>query len=172
MTLRLRNLTPIVPPAARPPWRLLAAAGLTVGAVAVWTAGCPTPPDTAAGRTGPVSVNVEAPDPGVAVALDRCTRRREVVLAVLDGELRLLPAAARFRDLVAENSAEIGHVRRMYPGATDDERYARAIIRWVQDEQVRRRAGDSLGVRLEAELVALLAAGPLVLPEPADPTGS
>ena len=160
--LRLRN-----PAAPRLPWRLIACASLTVGAVAAWTAVRPAPPDRAG--SDPMASEVDGPDPGVGPYRDLYDRRREVVEAVLRGELGLQPAAARFRELTAAAPRAVGHLRRVYAGATDDERCARAVIGWVRTELVRR--GKDLGPadRLEAELARLLAAGPLTLPAPAGP---
>src|SRR5262249_28652477 len=126
-------------------------------------------PDTRTpGRDSPDPWGLEAFDPG----LQRERRRRAeiegerdavfqcreakiaVVFRVAAGRVSLREAAARFRDINASRrNFPWDRFREAHPGATDDERHCREVIRWVrwwvEEEQ---GSGRSLSRRLEAEL--------------------
>jgi hypothetical protein len=99
-------------------------------------------------------------------ALQRGNRKIQVVEEVIAGRLSLVEAAARFRDLWREEPpVSVEGFRRYYAGASDEERYCRAVIgcsgtmttgQPEKDQEVTRR--------LEAELAELLRSGTLRLP--------
>jgi hypothetical protein len=97
----------------------------------------------------------------------RMDRKREVSMAVVEGRMSLLDAAALFRDL-DQTGPNIGweHYRASFPGGTDEERHCREVIVWVErmvDPPPPERA--AVVERLERELEELLRHGPLSLPE-------
>ena len=108
-------------------------------------------------------------DPRAVVLYDRSVRQREIALAAVRGEIDLMVAAGRFRDLAADDPVSQHYLLQAYPGITDDERYARAVIRWARAELDRRRADRAPADRLEAELTSRLAAGRLKLPVSPEP---
>jgi hypothetical protein len=86
--------------------------------------------------------------------LGRVTAKREAVAAVIAGRLTLREAAHRFHDLDEAcpnfNRAEF---RRSHLGATDEERYRRAVVEYVRQElQARPEQGQEVLRRLEVEL--------------------
>jgi hypothetical protein len=118
------------------------------------------------------------PVPVVEVALD-ADRRQEATIErigaklllieeVAAGRMGLLEAAARFQALnLAAEGKDWDHYRQLYPGASDDERHCREVLRWAE----RLEFSDpclwlAVSTRLEGELRAALAAGPIRLPAP------
>ena len=103
----------------------------------------------------------------------RCIEEKErLAREVAAGRLGLVEAAARYRDLATEDPVITPDIfRRAYPGGSDEERYCRQVIVFVQ-EAVRERPGGDLAVvgRLEAELDDLLGRGDFRLPAPAPAT--
>ena len=92
-----------------------------------------------------------------------------IVQQVIAGQLTLLQAAERFRDLnEMDHEYRWDLFRRFVPGATDDERHCRQVIGYVaawpgsQHEHVRAAAECA---RLEDELRACLRHGPVRLPQ-------
>lgn len=86
--------------------------------------------------------------------LRRIDDKQEVVDALLGGRLGLLEAAARFRDLTPAEGPPRRYLRMAYPGASDDERFCRAVIGWVNGAVASRGSGPTARqvARLEGEL--------------------
>jgi hypothetical protein len=93
-------------------------------------------------------------DAQLAEAHQRIGAKQEVVSDVIAGRVDLPEAAARFRDLTPPSSDAARYLRTAYAGASDDERFCRAVIQWVRVTlQTRSRAEvDRTAARLEAEL--------------------
>jgi hypothetical protein len=86
------------------------------------------------------------------------------------GRLGLLEAAACFRDLqAADPSFDWDRFREYTPGATDEERLARAVIGFVANSPDADPGPAELVGRLKAELAARLRDGTLRLREPRRP---
>jgi hypothetical protein len=105
-------------------------------------------------------------------ALTRCKEGKVAAARdLIRGRLKLLAAAARFRDL---QQSVPGYpwegFRRAYPGDSEEERLCRAVIGYVGDA-VRDEPGadPNLVRRLEAELQGHLRRGPLRLSATRDP---
>jgi hypothetical protein len=64
--------------------------------------------------------------------LQRINTKEEIAKAVLGGRMDLLHAAAAFRDVTPPGSKARSYLQMAYSGVSDDERYCRAVIRWVQ----------------------------------------
>ena len=101
--------------------------------------------------------------------LRRVRDKERLAGEVIEGRLSLAEAAARYRDLDAQppppNWEEF---RRVYPGASDDERHCRQVIANVRLElPFHPDADPALLGRLEAELDDLLGRGDFHLPGPA-----
>jgi hypothetical protein len=80
--------------------------------------------------------------------------RTEVAEQAAAGELSLLEAAARFREVTFDDESYQGSLRKRYPGMSDDERLCRNVLSYVE-------ASSSSGTRehlarLKAELNDLL----------------
>jgi hypothetical protein len=91
-------------------------------------------------------------DVQLAEAHQRLGAKQEVVSDVIAGRLDLPEAAARFRDVTPPDA--LRYLRTSYAGASDDERFCRAVIQWVHATlRARSRAeADRTAARLEAEL--------------------
>jgi len=92
-------------------------------------------------------------DAQLTEAQHRVGAKQQVVSDLIAGRLSLLEAAARFRDLTPPSSDAARYLRSVYAGASDDERFCRAVIQWVRGT---RRSGsraeaDRVAARLEAE---------------------
>jgi hypothetical protein len=88
------------------------------------------------------------------LALERLEAKKAIIRQLIDGRLRLLDAAARFREL-ARPSNTITGISETQDG---DEYWCRSVIGWVclaLSEQPER--ADALAGRLEAELAAHVA---------------
>jgi hypothetical protein len=115
--------------------------------------------------------------PGVVAADPRCqeidrssAEKRRLAGEVIAGQLSLLEAAARFRDLDERPPAACRRgLRAAFPGASDDECHCRAVLSYVREELWHRPGADPAAAdRLEAELRALLERGDPRLPGPDD----
>jgi hypothetical protein len=67
-------------------------------------------------------------------SLARIEARRLIVRDLIDGRITLLDAASRFRALSASGHFLIDEFRRAYAGPTDEVRYCRYVIAYVQNE--------------------------------------
>jgi hypothetical protein len=100
----------------------------------------------------------------------RLAGKNAVADVVREGRLDLLEAAARFRDLqAADPSFDWDRFREYTPGATDEERLARAVIGFVANSPDADPGPAELVGRLKAELAARLRDGTLRLREPRPP---
>jgi hypothetical protein len=115
-------------------------------------------------------VEEEAPPPGTRVVAARLAGKDRVIRALLAGDCTLLEAAARFRDLDAwEPRVRPESHPGVYAGATEAERYCRAVLFWAdsvtsKDPPGDRAAAAEAGQRLGEELEGHLACGTLELP--------
>jgi hypothetical protein len=101
-------------------------------------------------------------------ARDRHAAKLRLTREVIEGQLPLLEAAARFQDLDRTlPGVPRAQFRESYSGGSDDERYCRQVIAFVRVSLWFDRPGGSTEVvdRLEAELRQHLARGDLRLPE-------
>jgi hypothetical protein len=106
-------------------------------------------------------------DRRLRVARQRIDAKWKVVRRLLAGELTLLEAAARFRDLNAEPADCPCRESYLWPNTSPEERQCRQVIAWGRALGRDDRSGATGAVvdRLEAELAALLARGAIRLPE-------
>jgi hypothetical protein len=96
----------------------------------------------------------------------RIVEKERLAADVIEGRLSLTAAAARYRDLNEQTPPFNWETfRRLYPGASDDERHCRAVIGYVR-EDLRHRPGADLALtdRLDTELQDLLRRGDFRLP--------
>jgi hypothetical protein len=123
-------------------------------------------PDAAAERGPDVSATAGL-DPGedldrrIAATLRRSQLLRRIARAVVEGRITLLEAAERFREL-NESSCDFSQqmFRKIYAGASDDERYARYVIAVAESECAGdRQRARAVVTRLEAELSESLRRG-------------
>jgi hypothetical protein len=100
-------------------------------------------------------------DRGLRAARQRIDAKWKVVRRLLAGELTLLEAAARFRDLNAEPADCPAQDSHLWPSASPEERLCRQVIAWARAHSRDDSSGAAGAVvdRLEAELAALLARG-------------
>ena len=90
--------------------------------------------------------------------LEELTRRidgkGQVTEEVLAGRLGMLEAAARFRDLTGGSAEALRHLRRAFPGASDDVGFCGALLAWAKAGAGDREPGvpEAPAARLEAEL--------------------
>jgi hypothetical protein len=118
------------------------------------------------GSAGQAPPSGQGPDEPVGRAVLRFARKERLAAEVIDGRLSLPEAAARFLAL-DENDPEFNWTAfRLYvPGRSDDERYCRQVIRYVEGQlQGRTAVEPGLAERLEAELQDLLDRGGPALP--------
>jgi hypothetical protein len=96
----------------------------------------------------------------------RVLEKERLAADLFEGRLSLTAAAARYRDLEEQPPAFNWEAfRRLYPGASDDERHCREVIGYVRaDLPYRPGADPALADRLEAVLEDLLGRGDLRLP--------
>jgi len=144
------------------PWLLGGAACLTsLAAVVSWHAGLP-------GEAESVSRVLSPPAAQSRLTAARIEAKDAVVDRLLGGEIGLVEAAARFRQL-NDNPPECpSDFRRVFPGDSDGEKACRQVIAWVQ-ARVRSQRGQAQAEQAEKkyqrELEALLARGcPIELP--------
>jgi hypothetical protein len=111
-------------------------------------------------------------DRRLRVARQRIDAKWKVVRRLLGGELTLLEAAARFRDVNAEPADCPCQDSHLWPSASPEERLCRQVIGWARAEARDDRSGAAGAVvdRLESELKALLARGPIRLRGTGPPT--
>jgi hypothetical protein len=100
-------------------------------------------------------------DEALEDGLDRIEARQRVVRDVIDRRLSLAEAAARFQELdLASPTFNWERFRAETPGATDEERQCRAVLRHVCSELAEDPGrAQAEGRRLEAELRELLSHG-------------
>jgi hypothetical protein len=110
-------------------------------------------------------------DSHLAVQGEAASRRnaakRAVAADVAAGRLTLFEGAARFRDLDADAPEEIlAAWRRAVGGSSDEERYCRTVIQYVE-VLLRDRPGESAAVlrNLGAQLADALSRGEIRLPD-------
>jgi hypothetical protein len=110
---------------------------------------------------------VSGPIEEVAAIRHRLEAKDNLGLEVACGRLTLVEAAARFRDLDEQPPRfSWEDFRRSHPGATEEERYCREVIKFVGRMLEARGVTDSPIVsRLEQELQAHLERGDLRLSE-------
>jgi hypothetical protein len=106
-------------------------------------------------------------DAETARAVARSRRMAELARDVAEGRLSLLEGAARMRDVYrADPSLKLHLVRGAWAGASDDERFCRLTIGWVEGLAWEdRERGRAVVARLRAELDEHLGRGTLRLPE-------
>jgi hypothetical protein len=92
--------------------------------------------------------------------------KNKVAREAAEGRLTLLEAAARFRDLDVDTPAEtLAAWRRAVGGATDDERYCRTVIQYVEVLLRDRPEESAAALRdLGAQLAEALSRGDIRLP--------
>jgi hypothetical protein len=85
---------------------------------------------------------------------ERIDTKQQLAEQVAAGQLDLLEAAARFRDLTPETGAVRHYLRVVHHGSNDDERFCRVVISWVCGTVNSWPAAERarLVARLEAEL--------------------
>ncbi len=105
-------------------------------------------------------------DRRLRVARQRIDAKFAVVRRLLAGELTLLEAATRFRDINGEPADCPALDNCLWPNASPEERLCRQVIGWARSHARDDSSGAAGAVadRLEAELEALLARGALRLP--------
>lgn len=108
---------------------------------------------------------VPAP-PEATVAARRIAAKDRVIAQLLAGELTLLEAAGSFRLLHAGQPDPRPDSSHPEAGAAEVERFCRQVIHWARQGRTRSGPGgsDPQIERLDRELEALLARGPLELP--------
>jgi hypothetical protein len=111
------------------PRRVVLSAALTVGLVGTWVFATRLPGPGAADRP-PVGYPPAADLPNDPV-LARIAQKTEVADALVRGELTLAEAAAQFRDANGSDPAALAELRRMFPGAGDDELTYRQVIHFA-----------------------------------------
>ena len=100
------------------------------------------PPVTGPGEWEPAEAVAWADPAGAALSRDLDARRRgiaertldksDAALALARGELTLVQAADRFRQLIATDPGRLDLLRRIYSGASDDELVYRQVILFVR----------------------------------------
>lgn len=166
----LRSTGPAGPPraASQRTWWPFALAGVVAAAAATWAARGPAAAPARPAGDGLPGELVSPRDPRAAALISRSRHRAEIARAVAGGQVNLLAAAAAYRDLAADDPEAVAALRRTFPGVSDDERYARAVVHRVRVELALDRADPAVADRLEAELRKHLTGGPLRLPTPTD----
>ena len=107
---------------------------------------------------------------GIEAALRRTAAKHAAAAEVADGRLTLLEAAARFRDTDADVTPEYRKVWRLtMEGGSDEERFCRQVLLFVEQAVWGRADGPALLGRLRAELDEALAGGGVRLPAPEAP---
>jgi hypothetical protein len=98
-------------------------------------------------------------------AMARCLEGKYAVAQqVLAGRLKLLEAAARFRDLQnAVPQYDWAMFRERYPGQSDEERHCQAVIGFVEQEAQARGTDPGVVEELQVELRSRLQQGTLHL---------
>ena len=90
----------------------------------------------------------------------------EIARELAAGCIDLAEAAARFRDLYrGMPPSQWRMFRRIYPGASDEERFCRAVVRQVEVALPDGDDKDALLASLRAEIEGRLASGTLRLPD-------
>ena len=117
---------------------------------------------------GPVSELVPADGPEAAqwaayesrsrAAFERSSTKCEIASALVRGEIGLLDAAARFHDLTESDPRSVANLHASFPGRTDVERCARAVISYVRALSWEQN-DTAFANWLEEELKRLLASG-------------
>jgi hypothetical protein len=150
-------------------WAVLTALAAGCLAVAVTRLADPWTPPGLPAADGPEAARSRRLDEQLRVASCRSTEEERLAQDVAAGRLGLVEAAGRFRDLAAEDPVLNPEAfRRTYPGDTDEERYCRQVIRFVQLSLGEQPGADpAVAGRLEAELQDRLRRGGLRLPGPA-----
>src|SRR5205085_11575748 len=87
-------------------------------------------------------------------------------IAVIEGRMGLLDAAARFRALNAFRPGLIAYLRTVYPSASDEECICRNVIGYVEHHLPDVAPQHPVSRRLRAELEQSLAQGAIKLPDP------
>jgi hypothetical protein len=87
------------------------------------------------------------------VILRRIEAKNEVVRELTTGQLSLMQAARRFKDLDETPATCQDDYRRSYPGRSDGEKACRQVLRWVEShlETLTPSQADALRRRLDAE---------------------
>lgn len=81
----------------------------------------------------------------------RAAAKDELITALIAGRLTLAQVAAEFLRLNAEDEGVVFAVRQLYPGATDEEKSARNVLRFVSLHPIPTSDRDRALVRLERE---------------------
>jgi hypothetical protein len=98
--------------------------------------------------------------------LRRLAAKERTVEETLAGRLTLLRAAARFRDTNAGVTADYRRAWLLTTrGGSDEERYCRQVLRFVEEEVRGRADGAAVLARLRAQLDEARARGDLRLPD-------
>ena len=150
----------------------LAVLAAMLSALSAWDYQAGRPDDSPLSRVagpllGPEREQARAADVACARAVDRSRQLEELSREVAAGRLSLLEGAARVRDIrLADPSVKVSHLRDTWPGASDDERYCRLTIAWVEGlPWTDRNQGRAVVARLRAELDDHVRRGTLRLPE-------
>jgi hypothetical protein len=98
-------------------------------------------------------------DAGGAAVVGRVLAKDRVIRELRDGRLTLAEAAAHFGALNAAGGESRVNLVSHYPGATEQERLCRQVIRWAESvaKTESHAAAEQLRQRLEDELACLLA---------------
>jgi hypothetical protein len=120
----------------------------------------PVSPDEIGIAGGPCYQIVSGPNPAMADYI----AKGEVVRAVIRREMGLIEAARRFQELSASDPGCLDRLRRVFqvtPSASDEEIFARNVIRRVLANLLIDGASTELVDQLEAELSDYLSLAPL-----------
>jgi len=92
-----------------------------------------------------------------AAVQQRITLKERIVTELIDGQLDLLDAAARFRILNAADLRQQIQIHRRYPSLTNEERNCRSVMDYAECTLLRRADGDFVRLRLEREFQSIRA---------------
>jgi len=85
-----------------------------------------------------VSAVIFPPSEEVRLARERILAKDDVADRLIDGELTLLEAAARFRRINDSSTRSAEDFRREFPGDSDGEKACRQVIAWVHSRAIDR----------------------------------
>jgi hypothetical protein len=92
-----------------------------------------------------------------AAVQQRIRIKDQIVAELINGQVDLLDAAARFRILNAADPRQLIQIRRRYPDLTKEECHFRSVIDYAECTLPRRADGDFVRLRLEREFQSIRA---------------